>query len=61
MSHFASDDHALVTGVLAGLLIKSGIPAYPQMDEEGNYTPVIHIRLDVGHARPIDVELEVRG
>ena len=61
MANFVNDDHALVTGMLLGLLLKSGIPAYPGMDEDGNYTSVIRIRLDIGHAKPVDVELEVKG
>jgi hypothetical protein len=61
MSNFTSDDQAVVTGLLTGMLMKSGIQAYPAMDDEGNYIPVIRLRLDLGHARLMTVELEVRA
>ena len=59
--NFVNEDQAVVTGMMVGLLMKSGIPAYPAVDDEGNYLPRIRLRLDIGHARPMDVELEVRA
>lgn len=60
-TNFENDDHALVTGMLIGLLMKAGIPAYPVVDDKGDYLPRLRLRLDVGHARPVDVELEVKA
>lgn len=60
-ANFANDDHALVTGILIGLLMKSGIPATPVRDERGDYIPRIRVRIDTGHSRLVDVELEVRA
>jgi hypothetical protein len=54
-------DLAFVAGMVLGIMKKSGIPAYPVVDEEGNYTPRIRIRVDMGHAQPTDVELEVKA
>jgi hypothetical protein len=61
MAHFLNDDHALVTGMFLGMLMKVGIPAYPLMDDEGNYMPTIRMRLDIGHSKPVDVLVEVKG
>ena len=44
--YWASDDHALRAGFLIGALLKSGIDAYPNVDDEGNYTNVIVVKLD---------------
>ena len=61
MTNFANFDHALVTGMMLGVLMKAGIPAYPIADDRGDYMPVLRLRLDIGHARPVDIELEVRA
>jgi hypothetical protein len=61
MANFADDDHALMTGMLAGLMLKSGIPAVVERDDQGDYVPRIRIRLDVGHARPMDLVVEVKA
>ena len=57
--HFQDDDHALRTGMLLGLLMKSGIPAYPEMDDDGNYTPRIQITAAIGPNEPVRVTIEV--
>jgi len=44
--YWASDDHALRAGFLIGALIHAGIDAYPNVDDEGNYTNVIVVKLD---------------
>jgi hypothetical protein len=54
-------DLAFVAGMVLGIIKKAGIPAYPVVDEEGNYTSRIRIRVDMGHAQPTDVELEVKA
>ena len=60
MGNFASDQQALRTGFVLGALAKAGIPAYPETDDDGDYIPAIHVRIDVGDPEPIDVVLEVR-
>lgn len=44
--NFANDSHALRTGMLLGLLLKSGITVWPGTDDEGNYTDTITVVLD---------------
>ena len=61
MANFQDDDHALMTGMLAGLLMKSGIPAVVERDDAGDYLPRIRIRMDIGHARPMDVVMEIKA
>jgi hypothetical protein len=60
VGNFANDDHALMTGFLIGALQRAGIPAYPTMDDAGNYIPTVRLRLDVGHPKPVDLEIEVK-
>jgi len=60
-AHFSSDVHAMATGMLLAYLLKADVQAYPIMDDEGNYTPVIRIRLDMGHVELTDIEIEVKG
>lgn len=52
--NFTSDEHALITGAVLGLLIKSGIDARPLIDGFGDYTDVITI-----HGGPQQVEIRV--
>jgi hypothetical protein len=61
MANFQDDDHALMTGMLAGLMMKGGLPAVVERDDQGDYLPRIRIRLDVGHARPMDLVVEVKA
>jgi len=37
-SNFASDNHALYFGWILGLMVKSGLPVQPVVDDDGNYT-----------------------
>jgi hypothetical protein len=61
MGNFVDNDHALVTGFVVGTLMRAGISAYPVVDNNGDYIPVIRMRLDVGDTQPRDVILEVRA
>ena len=61
MANFTNDDHALVTGMLAGLMMKGGIPCVVERDDQGDYLPRIRVRMDVGHARPMDVVMIVQA
>jgi hypothetical protein len=58
-SNFQSDFHALKCGMVIGALMKAGIPAYPETDDNGDYTNIIHMRLDMGDPQPVDVDIEV--
>ena len=44
--NFNSDEHALKTGYLVGLLVKHGIAVQVMMDDEGNYTDKVTIETD---------------
>ena len=41
--NFQSPNHALTAGMMWGLLMKYGINALPEVDEQDNYTDVIQI------------------
>ena len=57
--HFTDDQHALLTGMLIGQLIKAGFVVMPQLDDEDNFTPFIAIRIDPDVV--LDVLIEVKG
>ena len=44
--YWASDDHALKAGFLLGGLMQAGVNAFPIVDDDGNYTNVIVVKLD---------------
>ena len=44
--NFKSADHALISGMVWGLLMKHGINAWPVIDDHNNYTDVIKIEED---------------
>lgn len=60
MANFQDWDHALMTGMLAGLMVKGGIPCIVERDDNGDYVPRIRVRMDVGHARPMDLVVTVQ-
>lgn len=60
MSNFANEDHAMLTGVVLGTLLKSGISALPVWDNEGFHTPCIRILIEAGHLEPLEVLIEIR-
>jgi hypothetical protein len=41
--YFEDDDHALKQGMLLGYLMKAGVRARPEMDDQHNYTDVLVI------------------
>ena len=43
--YFASDDHALLTGMLMGHLMTKGVEALFEVDTEGHYTDVLVIKV----------------
>jgi len=58
--HFVDDDHALVTGFLAGMFLKTGLKCNIIMDSEGNYTPFMEIMvLEPGEVQPIRATIQV--
>lgn len=61
MGHFNDDLHALRTGFLLGTLMRAGIDCNPHTDDEGNYLPVVTIRLPeaVAGIPPIEVNIQV--
>ena len=59
IQHFQDDDHALRTGMLLGFLMRAGIPAYPEMDDDGNYTSRIQITAAIGPNEPVRIAIEV--
>lgn len=44
--NFENDQHALVTGMVVGLLNRHGLAAEPIVDDDGDYTDVIEIAHD---------------
>jgi hypothetical protein len=42
--NFADDVHALVGGMLWGLLMRHGVDVSPVRDEDGDYTPQYEIK-----------------
>lgn len=46
--NFASDGHALVSGMVLGDLLKHGVEVTPVWDDDDDYTPVIEINVDLG-------------
>ena len=57
--NFDDYDHALKVGMVIGALMKAGIMAYPETDEDGDYTAVVSMRIDMGDPQPIDVQIKV--
>ena len=59
MENFDGFDHALKAGMVIGALMKAGIMAYPDVDDEGNYLDTISMRIDMGDPQPVDVRIKV--
>ena len=61
MGNFEHDDQAMMTGLLVGLLMKHGIDVRPEVDPEGNYTPVLFVKIDMGEnlGKPMWVDVAV--
>lgn len=60
MTQFRDEEHALKAGMLLGLLKAAGIPAFPQMDDEGNYTASIQLRFTLAKHEIMEIEIEVK-
>ena len=43
-SNFDSDNHALISGMVMGLLLEAGVDVVPEMDADGDHTPRMTIR-----------------
>jgi hypothetical protein len=64
---FVDDQHALLTGMVAGALLGADLNARPVRDAEGNYTAEVRLRLPAAevhllvlpHERPDEVDLAV--
>ncbi len=54
---FVPDDgtHALRAGFVFGALMKAGLQAEPEVDDEGNFTSILKLTLT-----PIDKEITIR-
>jgi hypothetical protein len=48
MANFDNDTQALLTGMFLGLLMKKGISARPEVDADGNYTPIVFVEMETG-------------
>lgn len=44
--HFADPNHALNAGMMWGLLMRQGLDALPEVDDDGDYTDVIKIEFE---------------
>lgn len=61
MANFQNDDQAIHAGLLLGLLMRHGVEAQPVLDDDGNYTPHMLIKIDMGEVlgKPQFVQVEV--
>ena len=53
--YFASDSHSLQAGMFYGLLMKAGIRAFVEVDDDNNYMNEVVVYLD-----PDDADLKVK-
>jgi len=58
-NNFIDFDHALKAGMIIGILMKAGISAYNGLDDDGEYTDVIYLRVNTGDPEPTEVALRV--
>ena len=60
-SNFETDDQAWHTGFFLGELMKHGVEARPVLDDNGNYTPHVLVKMDMGESlgKPQFVQIEV--
>lgn len=57
--YFASDDHALLQGLLVGRLLEAGFQVEIVTDDEGNYIDEIEVMVMVVPYQPTRVTLKV--
>lgn len=43
---FKDQGHALRAGMAFGAAVKAGLPVEPELDDQGNYTPVMLLSLE---------------
>jgi hypothetical protein len=53
-------NHALLTGMVWGAFMKAGIPAFPVLDSDGDYTSDIQVNLSEVVGEPLQVTVTVR-
>lgn len=46
--NFLDPQHAVETGMLVGTLLRYGVGVEPVRDNEGDYTPMLWVTLDLG-------------
>ena len=56
---FHDDNHVYATGVVLGHLLRHGVEALPGVDDNGNYTDTIQLKIDMGMDEPSFVEIAV--
>jgi hypothetical protein len=57
---FADEDHALITGILAGTLMRAGVDFNIVRDTLGNYKPFIEVVIrEEGEIEPVRVTIQV--
>ena len=52
LGYFASDEHALDTGIFIGALLKAGFEVRPETDDIGNYLPKFTVIVTIGDDEP---------
>ena len=52
-------DHALLCGFVWGAFMKAGIPAFPGLDDEGNYTSDLNVNFSEVVGEPMQVTITV--
>ena len=52
-------NHALLIGMVWGAFMKAGIPAFPGVDDEGNYLDTLIVNFSEVVGEPLQVEITV--
>ena len=60
LGYFANDRHALMTGMVVGMLMKAGITVRPETDGEGNYLPELVVEVPPLEELHPPIEVHVR-
>jgi hypothetical protein len=53
-------NHALLCGMVWGAFMKAGIPAFPVVDDDGDYTSDIQVNLSDVLGEPLQVTVTVQ-
>ena len=60
LNNFDNDVHALKAGMVIGKLMGLGVMVWPEIDDDGDYTDTIQMRLQLDQGEPpVDVRLKV--